>query len=321
MTRQLLIACFLLNTAIINSQNIADFEDFALPVDTFLNGKDGAGGFCSGNIFLPNDYDQSFASWIGWSVSSATDTTTPGFTNQYSAIPGSGFQGSNTYAVSFSPTPNIIHLKDEAQGNIVSGFYVTNATYPYMSMLHGDAFAKKFGSASGSDPDFFLLTVKKYQNGFLGPDSVNFYLADFRSDDSEEDYIVDGWQFVDLTPLGPADSLWLSLSSSDVGQFGMNTPAYFCVDQIMTGGVSTTAENPAKESLIVFPNPCAEYISVQTQAASLLFKIFTIDGTLQMQGKCSINTNEIDVSHLPRGIYLLSGWLGGDKLNTIVVKQ
>jgi hypothetical protein len=62
---------------------------------------------------------------------------------------------------------------------------------------------------------------------------VDFYLADYRFADSNDDYIVDSWRQVDLSSLGHATRVTFALSSSDVGMFGMNTPAYFAVDQIV----------------------------------------------------------------------------------------
>ena len=99
-------------------------------------------------------------------------------------------------------------------------------------MRDGDMFAKQFGGPTGEDPDFFLLQIFKYKNGVLGPEHLEVYLADYRSNNPEDDYILDEWMEVDLSHLGPADSLLFSLSSSDVGSYGMNTPAYFCLDMI-----------------------------------------------------------------------------------------
>ncbi|HUT45289.1 MAG TPA: DUF4465 domain-containing protein, partial [Sedimentisphaerales bacterium] len=92
---------------------------------------------------------------------------------------------------------------------------------------------KKFGGDSGSDPDFFMLTItgKDIDGTVVG--MVDFYLADYRFEDNGEDYIVDTWQYVDLTSLGEVMSLEFALSSSDVGDWGMNTPAYFVIDTIV----------------------------------------------------------------------------------------
>ena len=50
---------------------------------------------------------------------------------------------------------------------------------------------------------------------------------------SAEDYIVDEWTPVVLTSLGNVKSLEFQMSSSDNDPiFGMNTPAYFAIDNI-----------------------------------------------------------------------------------------
>jgi hypothetical protein len=233
---------FMFFATFLSAQIVVDFEEFDLPVDTFLNGSDGSGGYSTNGVLLANNYNAEFRSWTGWAISSTTDTLTPGFMNQYSAIPGSGVDGSTTYAVSYSFGTNILRLENEMAGRQVDGLYITNGTYPYLSMRDGDGFAKKFGGASGEEPDFFLLTIKGYLEGALLPDSVNFYLADYRFEDNSQDYIVDEWTFVDVSSLGAVDSLAFSLSSSDVGQFGINTPTFFCIDNIQIGNLVSSSE-------------------------------------------------------------------------------
>jgi hypothetical protein len=98
-------------------------------------------------------------------------------------------------------------------------------------MKEGDAFAKKFGGDDGTDPDFFKLNIWGRRGG-SSTDTLEFYLADFRDDDSEMDFIIEAWQWVDLSSLGKVDSLLFGLESSDMGAWGMNTPAYFCVDDL-----------------------------------------------------------------------------------------
>ena len=61
---------------------------------------------------------------------------------------------------------------------------------------------------------------------------VDFYLADYRYADSSQDYIISAWEYIDLSSLGSVDELSFSLSSSDNGSFGMNTPNYFAIDNI-----------------------------------------------------------------------------------------
>jgi hypothetical protein len=218
--------------------------------NTFQNGStlSPPGSFTAGGATFNNSYDSTFGSWSGWSYSNVTDTSTAGFTNQYAAyhLPGGG-TGDNSanygVATAFSPGDATIALP---AGTRPDSMRVTNTTYAALSMLQGDPFAKKFGGQTGNDPDFFLLTItgKNAQNADTG--TVQFYLADYRFADNGKDYVVSQWTTVPLSSLG-ADTTVLSfgLSSSDVGAFGMNTPAYFAMDNL----VLTPVPEPAAVGL------------------------------------------------------------------------
>jgi Domain of unknown function (DUF4465)/PEP-CTERM motif len=218
------------------------FEDVSanLPIggNYYYDGADGAGGFVSRGAKFSNsftDWGGGFTSWDGWAYSQTTDTTTAGFTNQYSAFAGGGVDGSATYGVGFPGGGDISGITNITLDGerLLDGAYFTNSTYSALSMLDGDAFAKKFGGASGNDPDWFLLTISGFDAGNAPTGSVDVYLADYRFADNSLDYVLDSWQWVDLTGLGAVHSLDFSLSGSDVGDFGLNTPAYFAMDNLV----------------------------------------------------------------------------------------
>jgi len=156
------------------AQTTADFESFNLAQDTFLNGSDGSAGFDNGNIHLPNSYNEEWSSWSGWAISSMTDTATPGFTNQYSSISGGGADGSATYATTFVLGETLLSTTGIGKG-VVDGFYINNATYAYLSMRDGDAFAKKFGGEMGTDPDFFYVSIKEHGRRNVNNDSLIYH--------------------------------------------------------------------------------------------------------------------------------------------------
>jgi len=212
--------------------SIADFDDLSLPGESYWNGSDGSGGFVSGTAYFSNNYDATWGSWDGFSYSNITDTATEGWAGQFNAITGGGQNGSANYAVGYVgwSGPPTITLNNVG---IVDGLYVTNGNYAYYSMLNGDAFAKKFGGASGDDEDWFLLTIVGRDAAGQAAEPITFYLADYRLADNGQDYIVDAWRYVDLTSLGPVKTLEFTLSSSDVGSWGMNTPASFVIDSVV----------------------------------------------------------------------------------------
>jgi hypothetical protein len=214
-----------------------DFEDHSpgtsSSTGSFYNGADSAGGFTSRSTFFINSYDPTFGDWSGWSYSNVVNATTAGFGNQYASFPGGGSDASgNTvaggiYGVAYSPDPNDAFINLPA-GKTAQSVYLTNTTYAGLSMTSGDQFAKKFGPG-----DFFDVNLTGYsQPGATGivTGSVKFYLANFLNGQS---LIVNNWQQVDLTTLGSAESIGLSFDSSDVGQFGINTPTYAAMDNLV----------------------------------------------------------------------------------------
>jgi len=214
---------------------LSDFGELSLDDESYWNGSDETGEFITGSSRLFNDYNSEYFSWSGWAYSNTSDLSTPGFMNQYSAFTGEGFHGDETlnhvYGVSSLYGPSIIDFT-AGKAHAVDGFFVTNSTYTTLSMLEGDMFAKAFGGDDGNDPDYFKLLVWGLVEG-EATDSVEFYLADYRFDNAAEDYVIKTWQWVDLNSLGKVDSLMFGLESSDNGDWGMNTPAYFCMDNLM----------------------------------------------------------------------------------------
>lgn len=294
----------------LNGQTTADFESFGLKVDAFINNAGDEGAFADGNIRLPNEYDEVFMSWSGWAISTVSDTLTPGFTNQYSAIPGEGVNGSQHYAVStvgFDFSGSVAIPAGEAAGGVVEGMYVTNSTYAYLSMRDGDSFAKKFGGETGDDPDYFLLSIRKFLNGQLSEDSIAFYLADYRFEDNSQDYIVDEWTWLDLSELGNADSLLFKLYSSDVGAFGMNTPAFFCVDDLITRDESTGLIALYRPGNInVHPNPVGEILHIRGDMDLIgAFQIVDLQGRVVSKGFMAEHFNQISLKGITRGHYFL----------------
>jgi len=229
---------------------LIDIEAPALGALTHQADYNTPGGFTSGGAFFNNtytDFGGGAFGWSGFALSRETDATTPGFGNQFSSAAGSGFGGSLQYAVSyvdsFSPAPQITF----APGERPLSLQITNTTYAALSMKNGDSFAKKFGGTSGTDPDFFKLTINGFSATSQPTGSLDFYLADYRFENSASDYIVTTWTPVDLSSLGAStNALTFSLASSDNGRFGMNTPAYFAVDQI------TTVPEPSSVLLLAF---------------------------------------------------------------------
>lgn len=235
------------------ARDFVTFEDVgaALPAASAFRGPDPdgstitgpfggsvvVGSFQSETLDFSNAYSTDFESWNGWAYSNATNTTTPGFTNQFSAYAGGGADGSATFGIGFPDQGTFFDpptiSRDASDMRRFASLMVTNTTYAALSMRDGDSFAKKFGGSGGNDADFLLLTITGKDSGGGSIGTVEFYLADYRFADNSLDYIIDEWIQIDLSPIAQARSLEFAVSSSDVGPFGINTPAFFAVDHIV----------------------------------------------------------------------------------------
>lgn len=214
---------------------LADLDNMSLDPDSFWNGSDESGGFSSGLSFFPNSYNPAWGAWSGWAYSNISDNTTAGWSNQYSAITGVAIDNADdnpgVYAISYVSSPGTVLKFNNPSAHEVKGMFVSNTTYAALSMMYGDDFSKKFGGETGDDPDWFKLTITGMKNG-EETETLDYYLADYRFEDNSKNYIVQTWQWVELSSLGKADSLMFTLSSSDMGDWGMNTPAYFAANNI-----------------------------------------------------------------------------------------
>lgn len=287
------------------SQTTANFEDQGLAVDEFNNNALGA-DFTSGHIKLPNNFNTDFSSWDGWAMSATTNVVTPGFGNQYSSITGGGYNGSTAYAVSFQFANTSLSLTDDAVGGGVQGMYVTNNTYAYLSIRDGDDFTKRFGGETGNDQDYFLLTIRGYLSDVESTDSVEFYLADYRFDDNTMDYIVNEWTYVDLQSLGNVDRLTFTLSSTDIGDFGMNTPGFFCMDNFVTTDMAVATNEITIEQLQVFPNPTTDKIHFSwNEDDNGIAKLYNAQGQLVQTQEIHAGSNVMSLGKVSTGVYSL----------------
>jgi hypothetical protein len=306
---------------------VADFEDLGLEADSYWNGSTGEGEFTSGNSVFMNSYNSQYGYWGDWAYSSMSDNTTPGAENQYSAITASGFEPTvsegSTYGVSYPSGwgATIVKFNDN-KAHEVKGFYVTNSTYAALSMKTGDAYAKKFGGATGNDPDWFKLSIWGHHNG-TQTDTVEFYLADFTSQNNEEDYIIETWQWVELSSLGYVDSVQMRLSSSDVGQYGMNTPNYYCADNFYVGAAEVGIEDAMSSEIVtVYPNPTQNNITLQiTSDKNYDVTVMDYTGKVVSQLSHVANGQNLDLSAYASGLYILQLQNGEETITKRIIKQ
>lgn len=212
--------------------NTVNFEDLTIGASGYWNGFDGSGSFVSSEMTALNSYYTTNPPyWEGYSYSQKADITTSGFENQYSVYDGTN--GINKFALYYKPWGRDLYMAFAAGiENKLKSVDICNSTYAALSMTNGDNIAKKFGGNNANDKDWFKMTIIGYNAAGDSVKAVDFYLADYRFDDNSKDYIVNKWTNVDLTSLGKVNKVTFRFSSTDMGAWGMNTPAIVCFDNL-----------------------------------------------------------------------------------------
>lgn len=298
------MAALVLGAGFTQAQNevTVDFESLSLPTaDTFYVFTDDYAPFTENGVTFGANLD-SWGYTHGFVYSNKTDATTAGYTNPYSAFAGEGADGSANYAV-FNNT-DTLWLSEERV--LVSADFV-NTTYTGISMRDGDSFGKQFGSTTNADgvddgtngEDFFFVRIFGWDDNLDVVDSVDVYLADFRGTASE-DYILDEWTNFDLSALSGSKALTFQFHSSDVGQWGINTPAYFAIDNFKYLETNVGLTHVATLNFEMYPNPATETVEITGVDGDVV--IYNAQGQVV---KTSTANVQISVNDLETGVYFV----------------
>jgi hypothetical protein len=242
---------------------VADFENLELAAESHMSvsteDDDERTEFTSGDFKFATGCMHDWAYWYWFGYANQTDTTYTSLDDQWKNVVGGGYNGSKNYGVAYAAAfngPCYVTVQNHSDGIVVPGFYITNSAYAYNSLTGGDSFAKKFGKG-----DWFKLTITGYDANNDTTATKEYYLADLR--DPNKAYIINDWRYVDLSGLGKVSKLGFELSSTDNGDYGMNTPAYFCFDNFGAEG-----EEVLPEKNVEFPLEVADFENLELAAES-----------------------------------------------------
>ena len=223
---------------------IATFDDLALEPETAWYGKRESEGYdhrkftyYSGSYSFPCEYAPSRLTWRGVAYSNQTKSTFNSlFPDQFNSVVGHGVNGSKNYAVAYAYGQHTVEVRATHAGPaVIPGTFVTNTAWVKEVTQKG----------TGMDPephtpfhkgDYLLLIA----SNSTGTKKLEFPLVDYRSNNPAERYVIDSWQWLDLSALGETESVIFSMKGTRVNEDGTTIPAYFCLDDF-------GSEMPAKE--------------------------------------------------------------------------
>jgi hypothetical protein len=220
----------------------------------------------------------------------------PFIINYYSSYSSNGSEYGTSY----------ITMKD-TDGHTFSpeGVYVCNSPWGYYGCTEGDGFARPLTQ----EGDYYKVTFHGVNIKSGTTTSVDFYLAEYLHSDrnadgvinEQDNYVNDHWSWCDLRPLGSVDVIYITMDSSDKGDYGMNTSTIVCLD-----GLSATYCTSVES---VSGNSCSVYatngmICTQLDKAQTL-SVYNTAGALVATYQVSAGTRMVDASHLAHGIYMV----------------
>lgn len=234
------------NEVTVKDATVATFEDLTLepesswwgPADNAEEiqgnyGQEWVGTFKSGSYEFVNSVNPVWGSWTGCSYSNKTATSFESFDkDQWNSAAGHGATGSANYGVLYGNSiPNmpmeIIKVLDGgAEGRIIAGINITNSACVVECVKNGNGVAQKFAQGSWFKVIFTGTKADK------STASVDYYLADYRSENESEWTCLTDWAWIDLSSLGKVVSLSISFDGTDKSYGYLNTSTYVCIDNV-----------------------------------------------------------------------------------------
>lgn len=214
-----------------------DFEAFATNDDGYwIGGQNGEGidmgygtkswynPYADGPLEFNLTYSENISEygtstfWSGFALSSRRAS---GFANltpdQYNNVTGKAHKGNNFIVATLYGEQIDVAIEG---GAVIESLWYTNSSYTVNSILNGDYYS----GGPFTNEDWLTCTfVGHHADGTKA--TVDVDLA------SNGKYLKE-WKQVNLRPLGKIVALDFVMTGSRTGEYGLNTPAYICLDDI-----------------------------------------------------------------------------------------
>lgn len=179
--------------------------------------------YVESNVTLPITYTKYVGEWGGgdfWSgfaISARTATDYASLTpDQYNNVTGKAHSGDNFMVI--TTYGEFINFEE---GVKIKGFYFTNSAYTANSIVNGDSYS----GAKFDKTDWLKCTLTGVKKDGTTVD-VDIDLA-------KNGEYVKTWQWIDLSAMGEIGSLYFAFSGSRSNDYGVLTPAYICIDDMV----------------------------------------------------------------------------------------
>lgn len=199
-------------------------------VESFEGVIDGeyAYGFHGENVGCEHFYNDEYNYWGGFALSKVydRDATNGKYENQYAVYNTEAASGDNFllyYYDSYSDPCDMVFIKQSA---LLHSVKLNLTTYVYASITDEaiNDFARKFEDGDYLKVVFSALDKLEKPTG----ESVECYVVDYRDG---KRFVADNWNEFSLG--FTADRVRITIETSDVGEYGANTPLYIAIDDLV----------------------------------------------------------------------------------------
>jgi hypothetical protein len=190
---------------------------------------------------MPSMASYGGMSWEGFTLSKVAQDTA----NVFGCVANGGMQGVGTpYAIAYFSewvtasqgySSNIILFDQTYYPEYV---YICQNSNTMRAIVHGDV----FNARAFTEQDTLALIISALDSNMQEMATTTYYLAV----DGQKN---NGWVKVPLHNLGAAAGLSFRMTTTDIGDFGSNTPLYFALDALTVNtNLSTGVKNVKKDN-------------------------------------------------------------------------
>lgn len=184
-------------------------------------------GYANADMIFEHFYNEEYGYWGGFAQSTMCDADPKNglYENQYSAYNTSAASGDSFllyYYDSYNEPCDIVCMTQLE----IKSVKLNLSTYTYASITNEDinVYAHEFNAGDYLKVVFTPLASDETPVG----DSVECYVVDYRDG---KRFVADSWNKFDLN-LPTANRIRVTIVTTDIGEWGANTPLYICMDDL-----------------------------------------------------------------------------------------
>ena len=202
---------------------VEKFDDAALTEAGYLL------GYATENLMFEHFMDETYGYWGGFAVASHFDMEDGSSLNQYSVYNSSAASGDKYMLYYYDSYNDPCDILCRYHGYYQFATVCMNlSTFTYKSIADEDAnaFARAF-----TEGDYLKVIFTALMENKTEGKSVECYVVDYRDG---KRYVATNWDAFDISGLcGEIWGLRVRIETSDVGEWGPNTPLYICMDNLI----------------------------------------------------------------------------------------